>query len=296
MSASTARAESFGWKTTGALQAGMGSGLRGKRDQVSRCKNQEVPYSRRDEALLSVVAGKDLMGAIFEGEKFSAREIIAREDARSPVPAFDLRKKEVSFSLSVKPREVAATQNVIAVLEGSDAALKHEFVVIGAHYDGVPQPPWGCYSYWQFQSQSYPGQIFHNAYDNGSGTVAVLSIAEAMMKAPRPRRSVLFVFFTGEECGGVGSRYFTHLPTVPLSSIIGFLNFDSVGADQGPQYANVEIEIAGTRRYSDDLWNLSKSVNDAYLRMTAVFGEDDGGDARPFMLKQIPFNSVPLFQ
>ncbi len=247
-----------------------------------------VPYTRQVETLPSIIAGKDLMQAIFEGENFSAPEIIAREDAGNPVPAFDLHK-EVSFSLSVRPREVAATQNVIAVLEGSDDALKHEFVVIGAHYDGVPQPPWGCYSYWQFQSQSYPGQVFHNAYDNGSGTVAILNIAEAMMKAPRPRRSVLFVLFTGEECGGVGSRYFTHLPTVPLSSIIAFLNFDSVGADQGPQYANVEIEIAGTRRISDDLWKLSKSVNDAYLRMKAAFGEDDGGDARPFMLKQIPF-------
>lgn len=114
-------------------------------------------------------------------------------------------------------------------------------------------------------------------------------MAEALTKAPRPKRSILFVFFTGEECGGLGSRYFTYLPTVPLSSIVSFLNFDSVGADQGAKYANGEIEIAGTRRYSEDLWKLSKSVNDGYLGMKVIFGEDDGGDAEQFMLKQIPF-------
>ena len=94
----------------------------------------------------------------------------------------------------------------MAVFEGSDPVLKDEYVALGAHYDhvGIGTPVNG-------------DAIYNGADDDGSGTTALLAMAEALAKAPtRPKRSVLFVWHAGEEKGLWGSRYFTEYPTVPL--------------------------------------------------------------------------------
>jgi len=117
-------------------------------------------------------------------------------------------------------KDTVWTQNVVAVWEGSDPILKNEMVAIGAHYDHVGTNP------------SAPGsdKIWNGADDDGSGTVAVLSIAEALSKAQsRPKRSVLFVWHCGEEKGLWGSDYFNRFPTVDIKNVIAQLNIDMIG-------------------------------------------------------------------
>ncbi|HMB89526.1 MAG TPA: M28 family peptidase, partial [Rhodothermales bacterium] len=117
----------------------------------------------------------------------------------------------------------APSENVAAFIEGSDPALKDEVVVISSHYDHIG-----------IESGSEGDLINNGADDDGSGTVGVLEMAEAFMKAKQdghgPRRSILFLNVTGEEKGLLGSRYFTDMdPLLPLDKIVTDLNIDMIG-------------------------------------------------------------------
>jgi len=107
--------------------------------------------------------------------------------------------------------------------------------------------------------------INNGADDDGSGTVAALEIAQNLAAAPvKPKRSILFVWHTGEEAGLLGSRWFTDHPTVPRDSIVAQLNMDMVGrgeaidlAGGGPNY----LQLVGTRRVSTELGDIVEKVN-----------------------------------
>lgn len=109
--------------------------------------------------------------------------------------------------------------NVVAMLEGSDPALKGEYIVYSAHMDhvGVGQPVGG-------------DSIYNGADDNASGTAAVMALAEAFARTQqRPRRSLIFLTVSGEEEGLWGSAYFASHPPVPIDSIVADLNIDMIG-------------------------------------------------------------------
>jgi hypothetical protein len=108
--------------------------------------------------------------------------------------------------------------NVVAALRGSDSALQRNWVAYGAHYDHLGIVP-----------ATGGDSVAHGADDDGSGSVALLAIARAMRQGLRPRRSVLFVWHTGEEEGLLGSVYFASHPTVPLDSIVAMINADMIG-------------------------------------------------------------------
>jgi Peptidase family M28 len=115
------------------------------------------------------------------------------------------------------PEKVEVPQfNVVAMLPG--AAKKDEYVVVSAHYDHVGT------------GREVDGdRIYNGADDNATGTTAVLLIAEAMAKQPPPARSVLFVCFTGEERGLVGSAAFCNRPPVPLAQVVANINIEMIG-------------------------------------------------------------------
>jgi len=108
-----------------------------------------------------------------------------------------------------------ACRNVFGMVVGWDPRLRDEFIVVGAHLDHLGR---------------LGKQVYNGANDNASGVAAVLAVAAAVAGNPaRPRRSLLFAFWTGEEVGLLGSRYFTDHPLVPLEKIRVYLNVDSVG-------------------------------------------------------------------
>ncbi len=127
----------------------------------------------------------------------------------------------------IQPAEKNSAPNVVGILEGSDPTLKNEYVVFSAHMDHVgvagPRGSGGC------RAQG-ADSICNGADDDGSGTVAVVEIADAFARLdPRPKRSVIFLNVSGEEKGLWGSEYFTNHPAVPITNIVADLNIDMVG-------------------------------------------------------------------
>jgi hypothetical protein len=121
--------------------------------------------------------------------------------------------------LPLEELDRAFPPNVVAVLPGSDPVLRDEYVVLTAHFDhiGISQPVNG-------------DSINNGADDNASGTTALLEIARAMSEmAERPRRSVIFLWVSGEEKGLLGSRWYSENPTVPLERIVANINMDMIG-------------------------------------------------------------------
>jgi hypothetical protein len=203
-------------------------------------------------------------------------------------------RANVSYSETIVP-----ARNVIATLPGSDPALRGQYVAVGAHsdHDGVADAPVDHDSLRAFnadaerRAQAKGGalttaerreiqvnvdslrairpprldSIYNGADDDGSGSVAVLEIAEAMSRAAqKPTRSMLFVWHTAEEKGLIGADWFTAHPTVPRDSIVAQLNIDMIGrggADDIPGGGPAYLQLIGSRRLSTELGDLVETVN-----------------------------------
>lgn len=176
----------------------------------------------------------------------------------------------------------APARNVIAILPGSDPALRGQYVALGAHSDHDPLTavPVDHDSLRLRNAErqkttsallaraTYPARldsIKNGADDDGSGTVALLELAEQLASAPaKPRRSVLFVWHVAEELGLWGAEYFTSNPTVPLDSVVAQLNLDMVGrggADDIEGGGQKFLLVVGSRRLSRDLGDVIERVN-----------------------------------
>jgi hypothetical protein len=165
------------------------------------------------DGFFSATFDPDKAGMLFAGAGHSFAEIAALADASKPVPCFDLPFR---LKASIAATRTAVTSpNIVARLEGSDPELKSEYVVVSAHLDhlGVGAPING-------------DAIYNGAMDDASGVAAVLDIAHRLKTGPRPRRSILFVLFTAEEKGLLGSHYFVAHPTVPKEALVADMNFD----------------------------------------------------------------------
>jgi Zn-dependent M28 family amino/carboxypeptidase len=236
----------------------------------------------------AITASPRMLNALLEGEKASATTIFNRGLGGDTVEPFALNPdKKVSFSIGIKSEQLY-TQNVVAVLEGGDAKLKNEYVAIGAHYDhvGIGAPAQG-------------DSIYNGADDDGSGTTAVLAIAEAFSRGPRPKRSILFVWHCGKEKGLWGSRYFVENPLVPLNQIVAQLNIDMIGrskkdGDTNSENAELagphEVYVVGAKMLSTELGILSERVNKSLLKINFNYKYDDPNDPNRFFFRSDHFN------
>lgn len=146
-------------------------------------------------------------------------------------------------SATINIRVPAPTQapirvrNVAGILRGSDPTLKESYVIVSAHYDhlGVREP---C-------DRQKEDCVYNGANDDGSGTVGVVEMAAALSRLnPRPRRSVLFIAFFGEEKGLLGSRYYGRHPLVPLARTVAQVNLEQIGRtddSEGPQVGTAAV-------------------------------------------------------
>jgi len=145
--------------------------------------------------------------------------------ASQPLAARPLGDATLHPDVRQRQLERTAAPNVIGILDGRDASLKKEYVLFTAHMDhiGTPGSGEGC-------AARGGDSICNGADDDGSGTVAVLELAQAFGAARvRPKRSLVFMTVSGEERGLWGSEYFANHPTVPLASVVADLNSDMVG-------------------------------------------------------------------
>jgi Zn-dependent M28 family amino/carboxypeptidase len=205
------------------------------------------------------------------------------------VAPFELNpEKKLSITVR-KESSGTSTQNVVAVFEGSDPVLKNEYVALGAHYDHVG-----------VGAAVNGDAIYNGADDDGSGTTAMLAMAEALAHTTsRPKRSILFVWHSGEEKGLWGSRYFTEYPTVPLDKIVTQINMDMIGrskveGDTQPRNGALsgpnQIYVIGSKMMSTELGELTEAVNRQYLNLTYDYRYDDPADPNRFFFRSDHYN------
>ncbi|HSS19906.1 MAG TPA: M20/M25/M40 family metallo-hydrolase [Pyrinomonadaceae bacterium] len=237
-----------------------------------------------------IVLSPRVANLLFSGEKRNAVSLFESIYGASQFPeSFPLAAdKKMSLTVKVKT-DAQSTQNVVAIWEGSDPVLKDEYVALGAHYDhvGIGIPVNG-------------DAIYNGADDDGSGTTALLGMAEALSHASvKPKRSILFVWHAGEEKGLWGSRYFTDNPTVPLDKVVTQLNIDMIGRTKKEGDTNVrnrdlakpgEIFVIGSKMMSTELGELVEKVNQQYQNLEYNYRYDDPGDPNRFFFRSDHYN------
>ena len=180
-----------------------------------------------------------------------------------------------------QPLKEVETENVIAIVEGEEKA--DEYVVITAHLDHV--------------GVNNDGEIYNGADDDGSGSVALLELAEAFNEAKKngdgPKRSIVFLHVTGEEKGLLGSKYYTDEdPIYPLENTVVNLNVDMIGRiDPTREAKNRDyIYLIGTDHDSQDLHDLSEKTNLESVNMTLDYRFNDKNDPNRFYYRSDHYN------
>ena len=230
------------------------------------CPGQATPVGRRADGAVE--------GAVVGPASGAPRK-------RAPCPAryylpFTARSMQMAHAGNAAG---VRTQNVAAVLPGTDAALRGQYVVIGAHFDHLGRSP---------ESATDPearDQVRNGADDNASGTAAVLELARLLARRP-VKRSIVFVAFSGEELGLLGSQHFVEHPPVPLDSMQAMLNFDMIG-----RVRNDKLMVYGVGTSPDLPALVTRSNEAAGERRFALTAIGDGfgpSDHSSFYGKDVP--------
>jgi aminopeptidase YwaD len=173
---------------------------------------------------------KETLAALAKAAKTTPGELPATTVEASPPPSgrhfgkLLLLQKDATLSLSIAiARHEVPAANVIGILDGSDPQLKKEVIVIGAHYDHLGRGGEGSLA-------PREGEIHHGADDNASGVAGLLELARIFAaQQPRPRRTIVFMAFSGEEEGLLGSNFYVNNPILPLSNSVAMINMDMIG-------------------------------------------------------------------
>lgn len=178
----------------------------------------------------------------------------------------------------VLPDNLNESQNIIAYIEGSEFPDEYVFIAAHSDHEGV-----------------IDGEIYNGADDNGSGTAAVLEMAEAFNKAAnegyRPKRSIVFLHVTGEEVGLHGSRYYTNNPIFPLENTVATLNIDMIGRVD-PIHQNNEnyIYVIGADRTSTELHFIAQKANDQFTNLNLDYKFNDDSDHNRYYYRSDHYN------
>jgi hypothetical protein len=191
-------------------------------------------------------------------------------DYYQAVPASFLNKK--------RNNNLADSENIWAFIEGSEKP--EEVIVISAHYDHV-----GVEN----------GEVYNGADDDGSGTSALLEIAQAFQMAKKaghgPKRSILFLHVTGEEHGLLGSRYYSENPLFPLANTVADVNIDMIGRrDALHADTNNYVYIIGANRLSSELDHISATMNQKYVGLDLDYRFNDPKDPNRFYERSDHYN------
>jgi hypothetical protein len=273
---------------------------------VDRLTPEETP-------LPVVTAGPRVLAALLRGERESGARLHERAVSRDPGASFALATAKL-VTVRVGARVTREdTYNVVASVDGADPVLRSEFIALGAHLDHIGlrparTTPGASADRSDGPARTTPGAsadrsdarsrpvgavtgtqdvINNGADDDGSGVVALVEMAAAAMRGPRPKRSLLFVWHTGEESGGWGSRYITAFPPVPIDRIIAQLNLDMIGRSRQPGDSTAanhgltgpdEVYVVGAGRLSRALAETVARVNGSYLNLALTAKHADPAD------------------
>lgn len=221
-----------------------------------------VPSAYAAQPVTSVLLSRDATVALLADERVTGVDLIARGDASDYPASFQLAKS-IRIAIPVASTTVHHPYNIVALVEGTEPA-GNEYITVAAHLDGA------------VGTRTIEGdRIYNSADDNASGAAATLSIAEQMMTV-RPKRSVIFIWDSGEEQGLWGTRHFVKNPPVPLDRIVAHFNIDMIGANRAPGSADEaeervtgpnEVFLVGPGVLSERADALLERVNRSYLNL-----------------------------
>jgi Zn-dependent M28 family amino/carboxypeptidase len=217
-----ARYEDVRWKAIAARNAGAKALIMVARDEKFKEDRLSVLHydnSAGNVGLPVVVVSRQAVDRLLGTPALSYLEKTAATKTQSTAQLIS-----GSFSVSTDlVRRESPSFNVVGILPGSDPKLKDEAVVIGAHYDHLGRGGEGSLA-------PREGEIHHGADDNASGVAGLLELARILSsQQPRPRRTIVFIAFSGEEEGLIGSNYYVNHPIVPLANTVAMINMDMIG-------------------------------------------------------------------
>ena len=199
-----------------------------REDKFENDRNAKLKYDQTNgETAVPVFAVSRATGANILGLKDAELKTIEnltamKKDTTAKIKVgFRDLSPTVSFKVNLTKKQADA-YNVIGVLEGTDASLKNEAIVIGAHYDHLGRGGQGSLDV-------NSTEIHHGADDNASGTAAMIEMARLFAKEKKNKRTIIFIAFGGEEEGLLGSKHYVNNPVFPLEKTVAMLNMDMVG-------------------------------------------------------------------
>jgi hypothetical protein len=226
-----ARYEDVRWKAIAARNAGVkaliviASENNFKDDRLSRLRYDN---SAGDAGLPVIAISRQAGAQLLSADSSLLADVEQRLRAKQPASnenqaiALPVHTVLVTLSTDLVRREVEAA-NVVGILDGSDPTLNKEVIVIGAHYDHLGRGGEGSLA-------AREGEIHHGADDNASGVAGMLELARLFRsQESRPRRTIVFIAFSGEEEGLLGSNYYVNRPIMPLANTVAMINMDMIG-------------------------------------------------------------------
>ncbi len=252
---------------TGRGGRGVPAGGRGGRGGAPATPADLTTVQRVDALVTPQITGDDrLFDAIFASAPTNFAALKAASDKGDILPTFSVPGVKVTVNMN-NNYEVISTQltkNVVGLVEGSDPVLKKTYVMFGSHLDhtGYRTAAPAAGGRGAAAPGTVPDLINNGADDDGSGSTGLMAIAKAFATGPKPKRSVIFVWHSGEESGLQGSRYMADFPVVPLDTIQAQFNIDMIGRnrDNLPGEAST-VYVIGADRISTELHNMVVDAN-----------------------------------
>jgi Peptidase family M28 len=241
---------------------------------------------------------REMANLLLEGTGQTIDELKKKIETTNKPASMDIPGAKMTIATTAKVALVRGT-NVLGIIEGSDPKLKDEYFVVGGHYDHLG---------------AWDGYVYNGADDNGSGSVGVLNIAKAMAASPvKPKRSIVFALWTGEEEGLLGSRYYVQNPIFPIAKTVGYLNYDMIsrpydaesltramrmynvpGAEELVKKVRAPWFVGATLTEGTPFADIAREMNqyvglDLNLRTAALGVGSGGSDHASFASVKLPF-------
>jgi hypothetical protein len=238
-------------------------------------RGQGVPFLHIRQSILDQLLSESPLKTK-NGELLTSLRAVAEylDETMSPISQ-ELDSWTVDVNVQFTGRSVEAS-NLIGVVEGQGPNA-HETIIVGGHYDHIGFGDYGS------RTRSRRGEIHNGADDNASGTAAVLEMARRIAAGPPPQRRIVFICFSGEERGLLGSRHYVKQPVFPLDDTVFMFNFDMIGSVR-----NNRVEVNGVGTAAEFLPLVEQADEDSALDVSIVSNPFGGSDHLPFYRKQIP--------
>lgn len=236
-----------------------------------------------NKSVPAIYAGPDLAKAL---AKLMGKEEMYLMNPKSG----DMRPSAINAAGEIKVdvaiKEAPPACNVVGVLEGGDAKLKDEYVIFSSHYDHLKSKD--------------NGEVYNGADDDGSGTVSVLEIAQALSIGSRAKRSILIIFHTGEEMGLLGSQFNAdYEPVVPLAKLVADFNIDMIGRSRPPGDNDARdkeltdkdsVYVIGADKLSTELNRISEQTNAETMQLRFDYTYNDEAHPQQFYYRSDHYN------